>query len=87
VERKRLISDEDELDITKRVVGETKLGKGFKIGQYTTGMFFVHFADGGQVPAALGGRYLRYEDAERAIKGYIAKVHTPKKKERVKRDG
>lgn len=85
MERKRQISEGDKTDITKRVAGKTKKGKEFKIGQYTTGTFFIHFADGGQIPASLSGKYLRYEDAERAINAYIAKMHTPKT--RVKRDG
>ncbi len=70
MERKRSTSEEN--DVTQRVVSKTKGGKDFKVGQYTSGYFFVHFADGGQVPKKLCGRYIRYEDAENSIKSYVA---------------
>lgn len=83
--RKRQASEEN--DILARVVAETDGGKKLKVGQYTTGHFYVQFDDGGQLPDSLGGIFLRYEQAVEAIKAYVAsKPKTRKKKTRVEKD-
>ena len=75
-ERKRQTSEDD--DVTQRVVSKTKKGKETKIGQYNSGMFYIYFGDGGQIPLSMSGKFMRYEDAENSIKAYngnIRKAH------------
>lgn len=66
-------SSSDASDVTKKVVGSTKKGKkDLIIDQNSQSYFFVKFADGGQLPQALKGRFTRYEFAEHAVRAYLA---------------
>ena len=69
MERERQTSEEN--DITQRIVGKTGNGKSLRVGQYTTGYFYVTYTSGGQIPKSLKGRFMRYTDAEDAIKAYL----------------
>jgi hypothetical protein len=69
MENERLTSEEN--DITQRIVGETSKGKSLRVGQYTTGYYYVTFTTGGKIPQSLSGRFMRYEEAEGAIKAYL----------------
>ena len=65
-------SSSDENDITKKVVGVTKKGgKKLIIDQDHIGYFFIKFADGGQLPEKLMGKYTRYEFAQDIIAVYL----------------
>ena len=71
-ERKRQTSEEN--DVTQRVVAKTLKGKETKIGQYNSGMFYIYFSDGGQIPRSMSGRFMRYEDAEHSVNTYQANI-------------
>lgn len=83
MERKRLILEES--DVSQRVVGETKQGKELKVGRYNSGMHYIYFADGGQIPRMLSGKYLRYEEAADAIQLYLDMMSRVKPKKKTKK--
>ena len=68
-QRKRSSSDAN--DIVKKTVGKTKKGKELVIDQYSNGLYFIKFSNGGILPPTLKGRYVRYEAAKHAIDFYL----------------
>lgn len=64
-------SSSDASDITKKIVGKTAKDKELIIDQTTTGLFFIKFNTGGQLPKELSGRYTKYEYATDAIAVYL----------------
>lgn len=61
----------DDADIINKIAGATQKGKQLKIGQYTSGYFYVTFNDGGKLPKTLKGRFTNYLLAQEAIDLYL----------------
>lgn len=67
---KRSRSNSDANDIVKKKAGKKK-EKAMLIDQTTNGYFFIRFEGGGEVPNKLAGKYLRYDEAQRAVDSYL----------------
>lgn len=67
--RKKSTSDVN--DVATKVAGSTKKSKEIVIDQYDTGLWFIKFKTGGQLPPALEGKFTRYEWAQKAVNEYL----------------
>lgn len=64
--------DDEKTEIQHIVVGKTLAGKEMAAFQDPQGYLKIKFVQGGQLPRKLRGRYTDYQNAENAIKAYLA---------------
>lgn len=70
----------EENDTNGSILATTPNGKNIVLKQHPFGLWYMCFADGGQLPAKLSGKYTHAENAKTAAELYV--LNMPAKKEK-----
>jgi hypothetical protein len=74
----------EENDTNGSVLATTPNGKKIILKQHPFGLWYMCFADGGQLPKVLNSKYTHAEDAKKAAEGYV--FNMPAKKEKTDKE-
>ena len=75
----------EENDTNGSILATTPNGKDIILKQHPFGLWYVCFADGGQLPQKLKGKYTHAENAKKAAELYVFTLPVKKEKPDVKK--